>query len=978
MVLFRRVHLTSLLLAAGALSLIHAVAYAQLSTASINGTVRDSTGSIVPGAVIVLSNSNTSVERSTLSNASGNYVFLNIIPGSYTLEAKSAGFATSKIETLSLAVNQTVTLDFSLSVGSIEQSVTVEAVGAEVQSSTSELGAVVSRQQVVDLPLNGRNFTQLLALTPGVAPVSVSQNSGGFGAATTAGSQFVFPSINGQNNRSNFFMLDGVNNQGAFTSTYAVPPIIDTIQEFKVNSHNDQAEFGGALGGIINVVTKSGTNELHGSVWEYLRNDAFDARNTFLASVTPFKLNLYGAAVGGPVSIPKVYNGRNRTFFYAGWQGFRYRRPAFSFFRVPTEANLRGDLSDWPRRIHDPFTTRLNPDGSGTYIRDPFAGNMIPASRIDAGMLAYAKQTLPAPVFTGNADRNGLDTTLFKQQEEEYSGRIDHTLSEKDFLWFRWSGLLQDQAGSGGRQALVSTVERRSKNWALSWVRTFNPSTVLQVQFGRIHGVDNSRNRFRQLPAGFDATVGFQQSFAGSFVGGEKLFPGIGVNDFFSGGESNSIYPAVTGIYQYKANASKIHGDHTFKWGGELNTNNFENFIENAGITFSDVTTTNPASPTGTGSSLASFLLNTPDAASRRNVHETARWGGVLGLYFQDQWKVTPKLTVNLGFRYDRTFQPPYGKEDTVGQSGGIETGAYDMQRGVYLVTKVPPSCADRGHPPCLPDGKLPEHVEAEPRGKIYHDSTKNFQPRVGLAYRLRKTTAIRASFGMFFDNWAGVTQTAQNYEGGWPDLGQQIDNSINTPNKVPGTPTPTVNGTNPFPRGLFPAPTPFNQVLWYMDPHAKNPYSMQWNFGVQHQVSSTTVVTANYVGSGSRRLILGGYYNTALKPGPGNFRDRAPFPYIAPTYYDRSWGRSNYHALQFLLDKKYRSGFAYMVSYTYSKAIDIGSSGWYGVEGHSVQDPYNFNNDRSPAGFDLTQVLTVSWLYALPIGKGKPLQTGS
>jgi len=268
--------------------------YCQLSTASINGTVRDASGSVVPDATIVLRSVETTAERRAVSNAAGTFVFLNIQPGSYTLEASGPGFSTSKISQFLLAVNQTATYDFSLNVGTVEQSVNVEAVGAEVQASTAELGAVVSRQQVVDLPLNGRNFTQLLSLTPGAAPISVSQNSGGFGASVTQNTAFVFPSINGQSNRSNFFMLDGINNQGAITSTYAVPPIIDSIQEFKVNSHNDQAEFGGALGGIVNVVTKSGSNDLHGSLWEYLRNDAFDARNTFQRTVTPFRENQFG------------------------------------------------------------------------------------------------------------------------------------------------------------------------------------------------------------------------------------------------------------------------------------------------------------------------------------------------------------------------------------------------------------------------------------------------------------------------------------------------------------------------------------------------------------------------------------------------------------------------------------------------------------------------------------------------------------
>jgi hypothetical protein len=221
----------------------------------------------------------------------------------------------------------------------------------------------------------------------------------------------------------------------------------------------------------------------------------------------------------------------------------------------------------------------------------------------------------------------------------------------------------------------------------------------------------------------------------------------------------------------------------------------------------------------------------------------------------------------------------------------------------------------------------------------------------------------------MFFDNWAGVTQSAQNYEGTWPDVAQQLGNNLN--NQLSTSVLPNRKGTNPFPEGLFPVPTPFNQVQWYMDPLSQNPYSMQWNLGLQHQLNNSTVVSANYVGSGGRRLFTAGYYNTALTPGPGNPRDRSPYPYIQPSFYDRSIGRSNYHSFQFLLDKKFSKGLAYMVSYTWSKSIDIGDSGWYGVEGHSVQDPYSYNNDRSVSGFDLPHVLSVNWVYQLPFGPG-------
>jgi hypothetical protein len=298
---------------------------AQVSTASINGTVRDSLSAVIPQAELILRNLETGVERHTVSNSVGNYVFLNISPGRYTLRADAKGFRPSTLTPFTLTVNQTATFDFMLEVGTVEQAITVEARGSEVQASTAELGGVIVEAEVVDLPLNGRNFTQLLTLTPGASPISVGQNSGG-GQAVAVG-ELTYPSINGQSNRSNNFMTDGTNNTGVFMSTYAVPPIIDAIQEFKVQSHNDQAEFGMATGGTVNVVTKSGTNEFHGTAWEFLRNDALDARNFFRQDVTPLRQNMYGATLGGPII-------HNKTFFFVGYQGYTRRTPADSLPRA--------------------------------------------------------------------------------------------------------------------------------------------------------------------------------------------------------------------------------------------------------------------------------------------------------------------------------------------------------------------------------------------------------------------------------------------------------------------------------------------------------------------------------------------------------------------------------------------------------------------------------------------------------------------
>ena len=438
-----------------------------------------------------------------------------------------------------------------------------------------------------------------MTLTPGVAPVSVLRTR----VVDLFSDRVLFVSLDQWPDQPQQFFPDGrrQRNQAPYTSVYAVPPIVDAIQEFKVQSHNDQAEFGAATGGIINVVTKSGTYDLHGTVWEYLRNNAFDARNRFLANVTPFKQNMFGGTVGGPVVLPKIYNGKNKTFFFLGYQGFRYRRNAETLFRVPTAANLNGDLSDWPNQIYNPYTTRADPSRPGSYIRDPFPRNQIPSSMLDPGMVLYAQTTLPTPVVTGVADRNALDTTPFKQSQEEYTARVDQYLGQKDFFWFRYSGRRQDIDSSGGRQAIANINENRARNVGLSWVHTFSASTVMQIQYGRTLVKYPMGAKFRSLPPDFLQQVGLSEQFAGGFIGGAQLIPGFNVPDFFTGGEGGILKSKPVDIDQIKGNLSKIIGNHTLKFGGEFNQTTHFNDATQLSTTFNAFQTNNPQSPAAPG-----------------------------------------------------------------------------------------------------------------------------------------------------------------------------------------------------------------------------------------------------------------------------------------------------------------------------------------------------------------------------------------
>jgi hypothetical protein len=931
---------------------------AQASTGAINGTVRDTSAAVVPNATVTLANVATGVKRTTETNSVGNYGFVDIHPGSYELTVSKAGFKPATESQILVLVNQTSTYNFTLQVGSATQAVTVTAAAAQVETSTAELGSVITTKAVNDLPLNGRNFTELLTLTPGASPVNTSQSNGFM--ANPIG-DFTFPAINGQTNRSNFYFLDGLNDQNDYASAYAVAPVVDDIEEFKVQSHNDQAQFGGVLGGIINVVTKSGTNQFHGSAWEFVRNTALDARDPFVADVTPYKQNQFGGTFGGPVILPH-YNGRNKTFFFLTYEGFRARQLSESLYTVPTPAELNGDLSAVSAQIYNPFTTQ--PDGS----REPFVNNQIPSNLIDPHMVAYSKALFPAPVQTGVPGINGIDNFSNVTDQDEFSVRLDEALNPTNSLWFRYSAFWQPDVLAGGYVGNVEDEHTTGNNWGASWVHTFGSTATLQAEFGH-----NTVGLIQDTgwPAASTSTViqqgGFASEFACSFQFGPKCqIPGISVTGFLGAGPLYFNYPA-SDVWEGKTDFTKIVGRNTFGTGFDINKNGLISPYGKGGIdtyeneTMTSFETSNLETSSG-GSALASFLLGVPDSASLRGTYSTEYGGWIDGFYFQDQIKATRHLTVNLGGRYELSLRPIQGSL----KDGNLYIGDLDLNNGTYILQAQPPSCTVTKKAPCIPGGVLPAGVVVTPfsNHSIVHNDYDNIAPRAGLAYSLNAKTVIRASAGRFFDNWAAVDQTAQNYTGTWPEIIQFLGSNLN-----PGV--PTVLAESPLAAqetSALPAATPFNQTEWYMNPNLQNPYSWQWNFGIQRQLTPSTLLSANYVGSSSSRLDIGPYENVAVTPGPGPITPRQPYPYISPTYYDNSIGRSHYSAFQFELKKTFSHGLTYLVSYTWSKCMDLAEDDWYGV-GASVENPYDLNNDMGVCGYGLTNDLTGNWVYQLPFG---------
>ncbi len=430
--------------------LIAPVAMAQQATANVNGVVKDPSGAAIANAQVELTNVNTGVVRKTTTNSSGIYTFPSVVPGAYSMQATASGFTTVSQPPVTLQVGQTAAFDFQLTVGATTSTVTVTAAAPALEFSTSELGTVVTPKQMNDLPLNGRNFTELLTITPGVANINTDQNSGGGGGWNGASiGQFSFPAVNGARNRSNLFILDGSNDLNTLSGTYNYAPIVDAIQEFKSQGHNDLAEYGGAAGATVSVVTKSGTNQFHGALWEYLRNQVMDSTGYFAKTQAPLRQNQFGASVGGPLSIPKLYNGKNRTFFFAGWEGLQV--PLRTGDRSTRDQPLHmrnGDFSALSTPLYDPATTTYDAT-TNTYSRQTFTQeynegpgntalcgghvNCIPANRINPISTLY-ESIIPnsgtTTVNGANLFYPGRSTVLTNIRERFASIRTSATITK--------------------------------------------------------------------------------------------------------------------------------------------------------------------------------------------------------------------------------------------------------------------------------------------------------------------------------------------------------------------------------------------------------------------------------------------------------------------------------------------------------------------------------------------------------------------
>jgi hypothetical protein len=858
------------------------------------------------------------------------------------------GFKTRLQQNIQLETGAVLKIDFQLEVGTATERVEVTAAAPALQTQEASVAGVVTTSQLERIPVNGRNFTRLMVLMPGVSDVAPSQSKGG-----QAGMQMM--SVNGQRQQDNNFTIDGVDNNMMYMSSGVGAPPMDAIQEFRVATNNS-AEYGRSAGANVNVSIKSGTRDLHGSVYEYLRNDKFDANDWFANAQgrgkVPFRQNQYGVSLGGPVLIPKLYNGRDKTFWFASWEGFRRRRGNTNINTTPIADWRNGDFSSITQKIYDPLTSTLN--SAGAIVRQPFAGNVIPKARINPGMSFLVDTYMPAPNRSGQIN-NYLMTDPTVNDRDMIVLRGDHNFGTSDTVFARFFRQRVGENAPSAYPTRFNGVRIDSNNYGVGWNHIFSPTTVLEVKYGYNHpnnpGCDQYNNGISRADALTKANVKMFDPQALCDV-----IPAFTATGLFTtaGGGGETI---IDTDHQYEAKLSKMMGRHSMKAGFQYMRREMDAFFANPTNGEAQFWTdlTSSANDPGSGNAFATMLLGypsyvrrgfgTPNALGRQNAFSA---------FFQDDWRVTDKLTVNLGVRWEG-FNRPYDAKDALGNLLVTRENGQDVAKLMWAGINPLPA----------PDtGKTGEPPRTYGYGRSLMKSRMlNFGPRVGIAYQANEKTVVRMGFGLFYNGT--FMQELNDLRKFWPYLPQQEL----SPNR----------GTTPDLSMLDPGPG-FNSTQaiggWPQDPNNRTPYSQQWNVFVQRQLMNDVTLDVGYVGSANRHQI--GYvgWNNAYAPGPG---DVAPRRRLAASGFTGNLdGGSNvfsseYNALETKVTKRFSKGLSMLANYTWGKIMDDQSS----LSEAKYQNMFDRRADWSRSSYDIRHMFKVGYVYDLPFGRGRSFGAG-
>jgi hypothetical protein len=935
--------LVRLLVSVLLLAVFNIVASAQVTTATITGTVADQDGAVVPGTQITVSNELTGFSRTATTDGDGTYVVPQLPPGEYTVAAEKTGFSRAVLSNITLQVAQVARVNLVMTVGSTSQTVLVSTETPLVQTDNSEVGQVIEHRQVAGLPLNGRFFLQLALLTPGVV-----ENAGGTPAQNLAGTQGPQLSISGNRQDANSYTIDGVSGQDFLYNTLAVSPVVDAIQEFKVQSSLSSVQWGGQGGGFVNIVTRSGTNRLHGSAWGYLRNDKLNSRNYFddpNRPVPPYKQHQYGGTIGGPIL-------KDRTFFFGSYEGLQIRQTLTGLFSVATLQMRQGDFSAYA----------ANPALAAQVPRDPLTGlpfpnNRIPQNRINNATRILMERLLPAPTDSNpnQLSNNFLGTPLRIVDSNQFSIRGDHRIGQSDslfgrFLYLKRTGtepFPQQQFVAGGTNlpGYGTHLNADAKSLALGYTKSLSPTTVTDFRFG--YNQISGGTVAQALGEDYGALTGIQGLTTDPVEIGPPFINISGFNPFGPGGGNLRNNKS----YEFRSNTTLLRGRHSFDFGAGVLSHTFEPLTSGrrGSFTFNGFLT---------GNAFADFLLGIPQTASNTFGESTITRSKSkeFNLYIGDKVRISPRFTLDLGLRYD--YKSPWKEVD--GRMAILKLNPLQLvipsSDGQFIGQDFLNSTTFASVNARIPI--VGSEAAGYPEGLIEPDRN-NFSPRIGFAWSPFKdrNIVVRGGYGLFYSfiplwvPWLGSfsnripfveSRATQNFQ---PALRLPIETSLTA---AAGAATYSFFSTH-------------NEF--------RTPYIQQITLGTQYSPSNDWVFEVRWNFTKGTKLYTSEYFNFPAVQGSPLTR---PFTALtAGSIFIGNQGFSTYHSGTFRGEKRFSNGFNVSGSYVWSRAIDNDSLMASTTTSNLRQRPAA-SDLRGLSSFHVSHRFVANYRFELPFGRGR------